>query len=174
MKVLSKQFVQRSLIGAAVASASLMALAGTAGAATSSGNVTANVSVTNAITLSGLTPAFTLMGAPGATVTDTSAVAFNVLTNDLAGYNVTVQSNGTALAPTAVGNTDSIPMAALTVSNGGANTFASISNVPDIVWAQGTRSASTGDNHSNDYKMLIPFVNSDTYTTTLNYVATAQ
>lgn len=174
MKLVSKQLVQRSLIGIAIASASFVAMVGTAGAATSSGTVSANVSVTNAITLSGLTPAFTLTGAPGATVTDTGAVAFNVLTNDIAGYNVTVQSNGTALAPTTVGNTDSIPMAALTVSNGGANSFAPISNVPDVVWAQGTRSASAGDNHSNDYRMLIPFVNSDTYTTTLNYVATAQ
>lgn len=163
--------MQRSLLGVAVAAALIGSGAGAASADQDGGNTTANVQVDLAITMTGVTPSFTLVGMPGATVTETEAVSFNVETNNLAGYGVTVEAAGSTLTPAAPGNTDSIPIAALKVSPGAGN-WSDIAATPVSVHSQATRSAAGGDNLSNDFKMLIPFVNADTYSVTLNYVAT--
>ena len=124
--------------------------------------------------MTGLTPAFTLSGVPGATVTDVGAVVFTVQTNNLAGYVVTVQSQAPVLSPSTGGNSDSIPIGALSVRETGTTVFTPLSNtVATLVHSQGTRSTANGDSLSDDYRVVIPFVNPGIYETTLNYVTTA-
>jgi hypothetical protein len=136
------------------------------------GTTTANASVASSITLSGLTSSFTLSGAPGATPSTNSAVSMNVTTNNRTGYNVTVQSASATMAATTTGNTDSVPIADLKARETGQPTFTSLSNVTaNTVHNQATKSASSGDTITNDYQLVVPFVNSDTYTATLNYTA---
>jgi hypothetical protein len=147
---------------------------GSAGAASSSGSTTARVVVNSTITLSALTPNFTLTGDPNATVTSNGAVTMNVLTDNLTGYNVTVQAAAASLGGSP-GNTDTIPIADLRVRETGAGPFLPLSNLaPILVHTQLTRSGLTGDTISNDYQVAIPFVNADTYTVVLNYVASTQ
>ncbi len=133
----------------------------------------ANVVVQSAISLTALTPSFTLTGLPGGTVSQDGIVTYTVETNNLAGYAVTVQSRTATLAPTAAGNPDSIPISALSVRETGTTPFTPLSDTaPVTVHSQATRSATGGDALSNDYQVVIPFVNEDTYTATLDYVAT--
>jgi hypothetical protein len=143
-----------------------------ANAATDTGSTDGHVLVNTAISLSGLTSDFTLTGLPGATVTEAAAVGYTVETNNLAGYNVTVQAATSTLVADTAGNTDSIPIAALGVSEVGT-TFTPLSNTTAfVVHSQATRSAEGGDDLTNDYQVAIPFVNTDTYSVTLNYIAT--
>ncbi len=134
----------------------------------------ANVEVTSAISLTGLTPSFTLVGLPGATVSSDGAVTFNVETNNQGGYGVTVQAEDAVLSPAQATNPDTIPIGALGVRETGGGAYTAVTDVaPVTVHSQTTRSASGGDSLSNDYQVLIPFVASDTYSVTLDYVATA-
>ncbi len=168
-----RHLVKLGLLGAAVAGCALTGMSGMANAAESSDSTSANVEVTTAIALTGLTPSFTLTGVPGATVTGAGAVTMNVLTNNLAGYAVTVESATPTLVAAAGANLDSIPIAALTVKESSAATYDALSNtVTRTVHSQATRSAEAGDTVSNDFQVVIPFVNQDTYTATLNYIAT--
>jgi hypothetical protein len=134
---------------------------------------TANAGVGNSLTLSGLSAAFTLSGAPATTQTGLTAVAINVKTNNRTGYNVTVQAAAATMTGVTVGNTDTIPVSALTVRNtatGGAYSAIS-SSAATTVANTAAKSASTGDVVDNDYQMVIPWVNADTYSVTLNYIA---
>ncbi|MDP9074231.1 MAG: hypothetical protein M3N98_08680 [Actinomycetota bacterium] len=138
-------------------------------------STTANVGVSSGITMTALTSSFLLNGAPGAVVTLPNAVSYNVETNNVAGYAVTVQSVG----PTMVGtgsNVDAIPIAALTARDGGTSIgYAGLSNSAGTnVHNQSVRSANGGDILHTDYQIRIPVVNADTYTATLNYVATTK
>ena len=168
--------VRAGRCAATLAAAALLAgVAGSASAApvTSGGPTVAKVAVETSIQMSGLTSEFTLEGAAGASVTKEDAVAMTVRTNNQAGYNVTVLAAASTLAPTATGNTDSIPVAKLGVREGHTGSFTALSNVTAVsVHSQSSKSAVNGDAIKNDYKIDIPFVNGDTYTVTLNYVAT--
>lgn len=159
-------------LGLLLAGALLAATAGgPAFAASSSGSTTARVTVNSTITLSALPASFTLTGNPSSTVTSNGAVTMNVLTDNLLGYTVTVQAAAATLTGSG-GNTDTIPIANLKVRETGGAVFTPLSNVaPTLVHSQVTRSGSSGDTISNDYQVVIPFVNADTYTVTLNYVA---
>ncbi len=140
----------------------------------SADTVVANVGVSSSITLSGLTGEFTLNGLPGDTVAEEDAVTFNVNTNNVGGYNVTVQSQSAALVATLPANPDSIPIEELGVRNAGAAAYTPVSSTaPFIINTKATRSAEGGDAYSHDYSVDIPFVSDDTYTATLDYVATA-
>jgi hypothetical protein len=164
------------LVGAATVATLVGAMGGTASAQTgdtSPGSTQGNVAVTTSIALTGLTPSFTLTGIPGATVTGDQAVSMNVETNNLAGYAVTVESTLAALAANTSGNVDSIPIDALSVRESGTTPFTALGGTV-TVHSQNTRSASGGDSISNDYQIVIPFVNEDTYTTTLDYIATTK
>ena len=165
---------RRAAAGVRVIAALTAGTATAAQADTSADTSVANVAVTNAILLSGLTPAFTLTGIPGAVVTGAAAVAMTVSTNNLAGYAVTVQAAGPALVPAVPAtNPDSIPIGNLGVREGPTGAFTALSNTnPVTVHSQGTRSALGGDALTNDYQVLIPFVNTGTYSVTLNYIAT--
>ena len=143
--------------------------------ATSPGTTTANVVVGGAILLSNLTPSFILSGVPGDTPVNDGAVTMNVFTNNASGYNVTVQAESADLAGTSP-NTDTIPVADISVEETGAGAFQPLSSdVADVVYTQDTRSAAApGDLLSNDYEFNtpIPDVITDTYSVTLDYVAT--
>jgi hypothetical protein len=174
-KRLGRLMLRGVVFGAAAAAAVCMTAASAAAAPgdTAEGSTDANVAVDSSIVLSGLTDEFTLSGIPGATVSQIGAVTFNVKTNSLAGYSVTVQSQTATLAGTS-GNADAIPIGALFVRETGATTaFIPMSATGTaLVHTQTTRSAEPGDSLSNDYRVVIPFVNEDTYTATLDYVAT--
>jgi hypothetical protein len=154
-------------------------MAGSASAApgdTSTDTVVANVGVNSSIALNGLTPEFTLNGLPGALVIGAQDVSFNVVTNNIGGYMVTVQAAAPTLVPTAVGNPDSIPIGLLRVResvSGNTGSWTSMSSGSTVtVHNQGTRSDPAGDMVRNDYQIQIPFVAEDTYHATLNYIAT--
>jgi hypothetical protein len=142
----------------------------------SPGSTVANVQVGSAITLSNLTSSFRLTGNPGQTIVGLGVVTMNVETNNATGYHVTVQ----AAAPNLVGtppNPDVIPINDLSVREtaaGNNGPFTPLSNTtPVTVHDQITRSIpADGDALSNDYQIVIPNVNSDTYHVTLNYIAT--
>src|ERR1041384_2061344 len=172
----NRAFLARAAVTAGAGAVLLAAMAGTAAAdpgMTSDGATQANVVVDSAIALTGLTPGFTLSGIPGATAAQNGDVTFTVTTNNLAGYAVTVQSRTASLAPTASGDTAALPIGALPVREPGTGTFPPVSDQESVVvHSQDTRSAAEGDALSNDYRVQIPFVNEDTYTTTLDYIAT--
>jgi hypothetical protein len=171
----SGRLVRGSLLGAALSAALVGALPSSASAQESGDSTVANVAVDTGITLTGLTESFTLTGTPGETVTEASAVVFNVETNNPAGYSVTVQSATPTMAPAGVGNTDSIAIADLTVRESGSGAFQPMTSdgagAPVMVHTQDERSANGGDDLSNDYEMNIPTVEQDTYSATLDYVA---
>lgn len=166
------------LVGLLVAGATVGGLSGRAAPAqadTDTGSTTANVQVGLAITLSDLSPSFTLTGTPGAAVTTGGTpVTMRVTTNNFAGYNVTVQPAAADLVGAIVGNTDTIPMTLLEVNGpvqGG--TFAALTpGTPLEVANKTTASDPAGDVISNDYRITVPFVRPDTYSGTLNYVTT--
>ena len=140
-------------------------------AATSSGGTTANVTVGSAITLANLTPSFTLSGNPGDA--PTTSVSMTVTTNNFAGYTVTVQAAAATLTPSIIGSTASIPIGNLHVRESVTGTYAPVSaTLPVVVHNQTVASSVDGDNLSNDYTISVPFVRADTYSGTLNYVAT--
>ena len=140
---------------------------------TSTDSVVANVNVNSVITLNLDQSNFDLNGTPGSTVSGDGSVTGLVTTNNAAGYSVGVQAAAATLQPTLGTNTDTIPIANLQVANA-LGAFTPLSNTaPVITHTQATRSALAGDAFSDDYKVNIPDVNSDTYSVTLNYTATA-
>ena len=146
-----------------------------ASAATGTGSTTANAVVGSSITLSGLTNAFTLSGPPNTTATTSTPVTMKVTTNNSLGYGVTVQASSAAMTPATSLNTDTIPSSALEVRETGTTAYSPLSAVtPVTVHSQSVRSAASGDTVNNDYRMVIPFVNSDTYSVTLTYLATTK
>ncbi len=175
--VLSSNPAARRIVASAAAALLLAGVAGTAYAApgeTASGSTTANVEVLSDITLTGLTSSFLLSGLPGATVALANAVTMNVETNNISGYSVTVQSASANLVPAdPVANPDVIGIGALSVEGPATGGLVPVSAAAaTTVATKATRSADGGDTISNDYSVDIPFVNADTYSTTLNYVAT--
>ena len=161
-----------SMVGVAgFALGSIAVMAADAQASTSSGSTIANVTVGSTIVLSNLTPSFTLTGNPGDT--PSAHVTMTVTTNNFAGYTVTVQAASATLAPTIGGSNASIPIADLDVRETTVGTYGPMSSLTPVqVHSQSVASASGGDTVSNDYQMTIPFVRADTYTVTLNYIAT--
>jgi hypothetical protein len=165
---------RRGVIGFALAAALVGGSAGAAFATTGqdSGQSTdAHVAVAEGITMTGLSSGFTLSGIPGVVDGDTS-VSYNVETNNVAGYTVTVQSQDADLVGTGL-NTDVIPIGTLKVKNSSGN-FVGVSDASTtLVHTQAERSADGGDALGSEYQMLIPVKNADTYTATLDYVATS-
>jgi hypothetical protein len=125
------------------------------------------------LTLTGLTPAFTLTGLPDSTVQRDGAVNMTVTTNCVAGYTVTVRGLDDQLR--ASGSTDTIALDRLAVRANGETQFHPLSiDAPLTVHSQDRASATGGDAVSNDYQVQIPFVSSGTYSTTLEYIVTTQ
>ena len=124
------------------------------------------------IGLSNLSSTFTLTGVPGDSTQQTAAVTMTVDTNDPSGYAVTVQPSTPTLAGSGI--TAAIPVSDLQVRGTGQDTYQPLSaTTPTTIHTQSSPSASTGDSLSADYQITIPDITSGTYTTTLNYIATA-
>jgi uncharacterized repeat protein (TIGR01451 family) len=136
--------------------------------------VTSTSIAARTITLSGLTPSFTLAGLPGSTVEQQGAVGMRVDTNSSSGYAVTVQSTKDTL--TGTGGT--IPIGLLGVRSTAPNPFVQVpgpSGTPVTVHRSAGPTSSGGEAISNDYQVVIPpDAASGTYTTELEYIATAQ
>jgi hypothetical protein len=176
---MARQFrTRRALAAMAVTGAAMAGVsagATLARAETDTDTTTANVTVSTAITLSGLTDSFTLSGAPGDTpTTGGTPVTMTVTTNNFAGYSVTVEPAATTLDPAISGNTDTIATTLLQVRGPAqAGSYTALTpGTPLEVATKASASAEGGDSVSNDYRITIPFVRPDTYTGTLNYVAT--
>jgi hypothetical protein len=163
-------------VGVALAAGSAALLpAGQALAAASPGTTIASVAVGSGIAITALTTAFTLTGVPGDTPAAVGAVTMDVFSNNATGYNVTVQAAAADLVGTGA-NADVIPVADLSVEETTGGAYAPLSaTVPTLVYTQATPSvAAPGDVLSNDYEFNtpIPDVIDDTYSVTLDYVAT--
>ena len=127
------------------------------------------------LTLSDLTPSFTLTGLPDSTVTTDGALTMTVTTNNPAGYVVTVQAATAVLASATTANPATIPIDALRVRETGRSSFQTLStNAASVVHQQDGPSAPGGDAVSNDYQVQIPDVSSDDYSATLDYVVSSQ
>jgi len=129
------------------------------------------------LTLTGLTPSFTLSGLPNTTVTAQGATSMTVTTNSAGGYVVTVRATSDTLVPATPGNSDSIPIGMLSVRDSGTTLFNAVpgpTGPPFVVQNQGGPTGPNGFAVSNDFRVAIPFVVADTYSTTLEYIVTAQ
>ncbi|WP_216363487.1 putative Ig domain-containing protein [Subtercola boreus] len=126
------------------------------------------------IGISGLTSSFTLTGLPNSTVTKEGAVTMTVDTNSNGGYLVAVQSESSVLTPLAVSNPETIPLANLSVKASNSSVFVPLAMTPFVVANITHASAPGGDGVSNDFRVDIPFVPSDTYSGTLTYIVSAQ
>ncbi len=143
------------------------------GTSAPSAQSTAVTPYATAISMSGLTPSFTLTGPPNSTITQNGAVTMTVTSNS--GYSVTVQARTGSLTGATPGNTATIPIGSLQARESGSTLFQALSATsPLVVHQQAGPSASGGDPVSNDYQVQIPALPSDTYSVTLDYIAAAQ
>jgi large repetitive protein len=153
---------------------------------TSSGSTCAADSVTTGCTasvliaartiaLTDLASSFMLTGLPNSTVGSNGTVTMTVTTNSTGGYVVSVQAATVSLTGASPGNNATIPIGLLRVRETGTQAFRPLSTaVPLVVHQQDTPSAPGGDAVSNDYRIQIPFIQSDTYSTTLDYIVSTQ
>lgn len=169
LRVTARALLTTATAAAFVGAASLSASAAPA----NEDSVVANVGVSSVITLNVTQSDFDLNGIPESRVVGDDAVTGTVTTNSATGYTVSVQAAADNLHASAAGNLDSIPIAALQVVDA-EDDYVPLSNTTSVIThTQATRSALTGDAFSDDYRVDIPDVNSDTYSVTLNYTATA-
>jgi hypothetical protein len=163
----------RATIGVLAGAAALAAAVAPATPAQAQAEDTTDVTVAVAqvITLTDLTPAVDLAGEPGETVTVTDAVSMTVTTNNAGGYSVTVVPTTTDLTGATTG--DTIPFTDVEVENSDGAFTPLDPGAPVTVHTQTTPSAAGGDTVTHDYQIDIPFVDADTYTGTVVYVATA-
>jgi uncharacterized repeat protein (TIGR01451 family) len=127
------------------------------------------------ISLSSLPTGFALNGLPDSVATQDEAVSMTVTTNSPTGYSVTVRATAAQLTAAIPANTSTIPIGNLQVRETGTSTYQPLSDQAAVsVHNQNTPSAAGGDAISNDYQALIPFIASDTYSVTLEYIAITQ
>jgi len=127
------------------------------------------------ISLTGLTEDFILTGLPNTTVSSNGIVRMTVTTNSTTGYTVSVRSTVDRLSSSTPGNSETIPIDRLSVrESDGSPTWLPLSLTGQTVHEQQQPSSPGGDAVSNDYQIEIPFVPSDSYQATLEYVVTAQ
>jgi uncharacterized repeat protein (TIGR01451 family) len=129
-----------------------------------------------AIVLSSLPADATIEAGTGEWAGAVGLVTMMVTTNSRTGYMVTVQSEGSDLIGAQPGNSDTIPIENLRVRETGTrDAFQPLSSDNDvIVHRQSAPSTAGGDAISTDYQVDVPFVVSDTYSATVEYVAIAQ
>jgi len=121
----------------------------------SGGSVTANATVNQAVSLTGLTGTITFPAAnPGTTSTANAAEAYTAFTSDPAGYTLTLAAGGSALTSSGGG---SIPNNDLSVtetsSHPGTQTFGAASGAV-LTLAQTT--AASSDSYSENWALAIP------------------
>jgi YVTN family beta-propeller protein len=136
-----------------------------------SGSVTANATVSEGVSLTGLSGTITFPPAnPGTTATATRAEAYTAATNDTAGYTVTLAASGSGLVLASGG---SIPNTDLTVTETGASpvsqTFGAGSG--SILTTAQTHAPSS-DNYTEDWALAIPATAAaSTYSESFVYLA---
>jgi uncharacterized repeat protein (TIGR01451 family) len=146
----------------------------TCGATSVASCITSTSVQARTITLSGLTSSFTLSGPPSVLVTANGAVTMNVQTNSPGGYYVTVKPAGGTMVGTGT-NPETIPVGELKVRESGKTLFGSLlANQALVVHSQTGPSSAGGDAVSNDFQVQIPFIRPDSYSVTLDYIATTQ
>jgi hypothetical protein len=177
------RLVARTVLTTAAAAAFIGMASVSASAApgdTDTASVIANVDVNSTINLAIDQGNFDLNLLPSSNVDKTGAVTGRVTTNNAAGYSVGVVAQAATLQGRP-GNTDSIPIAALEVHNA-AGVYTSLSSNPanpvitttkNSRSAIGTNGGPDGDTFSDDYQVTVGDINSDVYSVTLNYTATA-
>ena len=134
---------------------------------------TATEILRSTLELRGLTQSFTVSGTPGSTVSLDDAVVGSVVTNSLGGYAVGVRVLAGSLTGQRTG--DTIPVGSLSVRRHGSGPYTALStSAPTPVFSQDHASAPDGDPLRTDYQVQIPFVDSDTYSVTVEYVVTAR
>jgi uncharacterized repeat protein (TIGR01451 family) len=127
------------------------------------------------ILLSSLPSSFTIVGLPDTVASLNDALAMTVTTNSPTGYTVSVRALAPWLAGSAPGNTNTIPIGSLHVRETGTLVFQPLSDLTAVtVHSQAGPSSVDGDAISNDYEAVIPFIASDTYSVTLEYIAITQ
>ena len=131
-----------------------------------------SVGVASAVTLEGLTPSIVLPRLPGATETGSKTVAYRVLTNDPAGYTVSVQADAptfTADDPSA----DVVPIGDLEVAAGGSGAYVPVSHESSVtLHSAGSRTDEAGDDYVDDYQLHPSVPEGCACTATLSYVVT--
>jgi uncharacterized repeat protein (TIGR01451 family) len=127
-----------------------------------------------AVTLTDLTPSFTVTGPPDTTVTADGAMTMTVITNSPGGYTVSVRAKTETLTGATPGNSDTIPIGSLGVRESGTSTYSPLSTQSQVVHQQTWPSAPGGDAVSNDFRVDIPFVTSDSYTVELEYIVSTR
>jgi hypothetical protein len=126
------------------------------------------------VALTGLASSLTVPGIVSTTVTQSSAVTYNVVTNDPLGYTVSVQAQSNTLSAATSGNPDTIPIAAIGVRTHGGGAFTPLSaSSPATVHTSTVATSGGGDNLADDYSVTVPFVTADSYSATLAYVVAA-
>lgn len=139
------------------------------------GCVTSTPFAARTVEVSRLTSSFTLSGAPHNIVDSGGAVTMTVTTNSPDGYVVSVLPAAASMTSSDNGNGDRIPVARMSVRESGTTAFTTLSaSLATVVHRQSTASTPGGDAISNDYRLEIPNVLPDTYSTTLSYVVTTQ
>ncbi|MEJ8662181.1 hypothetical protein [Streptomyces sp. MS1.AVA.4] len=165
----------RPVVGAVLLAAGGLTAAAAHGPAAhadqASDTVQANVAVSSAISLTGLTESFTLSGPPNTTVTQNGAVSYTVTSNNAGGFTVSVRANDDHLAPQALGNPDTIPVGNLELRPNGQVLWRPLTTTDQVLRNVDGPTAPGGDNYSTDYRVHIPNVRSDTYSVTLTYTA---
>jgi uncharacterized repeat protein (TIGR01451 family) len=137
------------------------------------GCATSTAVVNSGITISGLTSGFTLTGPANSTVTAQGSVTMTITTANPAGYFVSVRAVGNPAAATPQ-NLDSLPLSSLSV-RGSGTVFTPLSTQSALtVYSQNTATGPSGNAVSNDYRVQIPFIAADTYSTQLQYIVGTQ
>ena len=171
------RLVLGGFLSLAMAAASVGLVAGPASAADSlpeDGVIHVLVTVEEGITFSSTTEDIHLEGAPGENVDNSHYPAsFNVLTNSINGYDVTVRSQSSVMEPVdPLVNSHRIPISALSVNDG--NSYVPLTTDAQTVWTQDTPSANLGDNRDHDFNLDIPSVKAADYSVTLEYIASTK
>lgn len=156
--------------GALVAAATLSATP--AQAQEDEDSTTANVTVDAMITITDLTESFDLVGEPGDEVTTDPSVSLTVTTNAETGYTVTVEPDDEDLVPAdPVENEDVIPFSDLEVELQDESFTPLTPGTPIEIYSEEEPTDDTGDLIEHDYQITIPFVNPDTYSGDITYIA---
>lgn len=134
---------------------------------------TANIIVGGAITIADLDESFDIEGFPGDEAQTDDPVTFTVTTNNATGFNVTVQPDAAELTPADTENEDAIDFADLEVELiDDPGTFVSLNPAEPVeVYNQGSPTGDEGEDLAHNYELTIPFVQEDTYSGSITYVA---
>lgn len=155
-------------------------VAASAARASSTADAEARVQVLAGITVSQLAESFSLAGAPDVITANLGALDLTVLTNNAAGYTVTVlatSEGGLQPNPALANSPGPIPWDRLEVREGGTGAFRPISEKESVtVGGSSTRSGDEPDGVDvihDDFRLTVPVIDADRYSGVLTYTVTA-